>query len=267
MGERLSGDGVRGRRRAHPDGALSGPWDALDDAGLEMLLATALRGGHSDADAEQRAVAAFRVARDSGAHRARTRRRDDWRVREERRVGRPVKTTLGVLFASLTLGGVAVAAIGSAGSSSDNGDGRGDAHPSTVAPHRPRGESSQSSAGSGRPDHPATAQDAEAHCRAYEQVKSRGKALDSTAWHWLVSAAHGEDKVVAYCSEQLARATERSTPSHSAATDGTGNSDKDAAKTGEKSAKSDGSSQGSDGRGSTSGGQGGAGKGSGGKGK
>ena len=50
-----------------------------------------------------------------GAHRARTRRRDDWRPREHGRVRRSLRvTTLCCPLAGLTLGGVAYAAIGSA---------------------------------------------------------------------------------------------------------------------------------------------------------
>ncbi|MFD8200700.1 hypothetical protein ACFV2G_14210, partial [Streptomyces sp. NPDC059701] len=59
---------------------------------------------------------AFRAARDAGAHRAartaRIRRRDDWRPRDPRRARRSLRVTLSVLLASLTLGGVAYAAIG-----------------------------------------------------------------------------------------------------------------------------------------------------------
>ncbi|MFI6492290.1 hypothetical protein [Streptomyces sp. NPDC050564] len=208
MGERLSGDGVMGRRRVHPGGAVSGPRDARAAAALESVLAAVLRVGDLDPEAEQRAVAAFRTAHTAGAHRARTRRRDDWRPAAERRARRPAKMTFGVVFASLTLGGVAVAAIGSAGSSTDGaGAGRGTAHPSAVAPDRPGDAASSASGGPGATDGPATAQDTEAHCRAYEQVKDRGKALDATTWQRLVAAAGGKDKVAAYCSEQLARAT------------------------------------------------------------
>ncbi|WP_405812690.1 hypothetical protein OG241_00305 [Streptomyces sp. NBC_01390] len=207
MGERLSGDGVAGRRRAHPGDAATGPWDVRDAATLETVLAAALREGDLDPEAQQRAVAAYRTARGAGTHRARTRRRDDWRVPAERRAGRPVKTTFGVVFASLTLGGVAVAAIGSVGSSTDGpGPGRGTAHPSAAAPGRPGGET-PSSDGPAPTDGPASAQDSEAQCRAYEQVKDRGKALDATAWQQLVAAAGGKDKVAAYCSGQLAQAT------------------------------------------------------------
>jgi hypothetical protein len=51
---------------------------------LAGLLAAALRQGRRDddttGDGERKAIAAFLVARDSGAHKvARTRRRDDWR--------------------------------------------------------------------------------------------------------------------------------------------------------------------------------------------
>lgn len=209
MGERLSGDGVPGRRRVHPDDAVSGPWDRRDDTALETMLAAVLRGGVLTPDAEQRAVAAFRAARGAGAHRARTRRRDDWRLLAERRTGRPVKTTFAAVVASLALGGVAVAAIGSAGSSPDGaGADRKTPHPSVSAPARPGTEtSSASSGGVGPTDGSAAAQDTEAHCRAYEQVKARGKALDATAWQQLVATAGGEGKVAAYCAEQLARAT------------------------------------------------------------
>ncbi|MDX3758923.1 MULTISPECIES: hypothetical protein [Streptomyces] len=216
MGERQGGDGVLGRRRVHPGGAASDPWEVRDAATLETELGAVLLEGHLDPEAEQRALIAFRTAHDAGAHRARTRRRDDWRLPAERRARRPVKMTLGMVFAGLTLSGVAVAAIGSVGSSKDgDGAGRGTAHPSAVAPDQPGGEASSAPSGvPGPTDGPATAQDTEAHCRAYEQVKDRGKALDARAWQRLVTAAGGKDKVAAYCSEQLARAT--ATPSRTA---------------------------------------------------
>ncbi|MGW7423036.1 hypothetical protein ACWGJB_23825 [Streptomyces sp. NPDC054813] len=216
MGDRLSGDGVRGRRRGQP-GALSDHRDAGDDAALETALAAAVRAGDPVPQSEQRAVAEFRAARDAGAHRARTRRRDDWRPVAERRAGHPAKLTFGVVFASLALGGVAVAAIGSVGSSAEGaGDGRGTANPSAAAAsNRPSDAASPPSSGSPAPtDRPATAQDTEAHCRAYEQVQGHGKALGATAWQRLVAAAGGTDKVAAYCSDQLAQAPAK--PSRSA---------------------------------------------------
>lgn len=223
MGEQQNGGGTTGRRRVHPDGTGSGhaPGRAsghasgsnvtLDDAALEALLSAAvLRGHRADLDAEQRAVAAFRAARAAGAHRARTRRRDDWRPREPRRLALSVKTTLSLFLASLTLGGVAVAAIGSSGSSDASGGDKAGPTSSTSTPDRPSAEPSAASSGAGtgtgKPGRPSTAQDTEAKCRAYGQVEGRGQALDSTAWQRLVTAAGGEDKVAAYCAEQLARA-------------------------------------------------------------
>jgi hypothetical protein len=258
MGERLSGDGVPDRRRVHPGGAASDPWEVRDATTLETELSAVLLEGHLDPEAEQRALTAFRTARDAGAHQARTRRRDDWRLPAERRARRPVKMTLGVVFASLTLGGVAVAAIGSVGSSADgdgDGAGRGTAHPSAVAPDQPGGAASSAPSGvPGPTDRPATAQDTEAHCRAYEQVKDRGKALDARAWQRLVTAAGGKDKVAAYCSEQLAQAT--ATPSKtagngkagSAGTSGNGTSGNNTGGTGNAAGNGQGSGEKSSGK-------------------
>ncbi|MET8943338.1 hypothetical protein ABZX30_07060 [Streptomyces sp. NPDC004542] len=222
MGERLSGGGLPDRRRARPGGAGSGP-DVDDTGALETALAAALREGDPAPEGELRALAAFRTAGAAGAHRARTRRRDDWRRPAERRAGRSVKVTLGVVFAGLTLSGVAVAAIGSAGSSAKGaGDGRGTAHPSPAAPGRPGGTASPTAPDGRKPaDRPAAAQDTEAHCRAYEQVEGRGKALGATAWQRLVAAAGGKDEVAAYCAERLARAT--AGPGGTGGTGGTGN--------------------------------------------
>lgn len=234
MDERLSGDGVPG-----PGDAVSGPGDVRHDAALETVLAAALRAGDLDPEAERRAVAAFRDALGAGVHRARTRRRDDWRLPAERRAGRPVKATFGAVFASLALGGVAVAAIGSAGSSAESaGAGRSTAHPSVVAPVPPGGETSAASSGGlGTANGPVTAQDIEAHCRAYEQAKDRGKSLDATAWQRLVAVAGGEGEVAAYCSEQLARAT--AVPSRSG---DTGNPGKEAVDAGTGTAGNTGTS-------------------------
>ena len=177
------------------------------DPGLEALLAAAIRGPGTglDAGAEKRAVAAFRTARDAGAHRARTRRRDDWRPREQRRAARSLKTTLSVLCASLAVGGVAVAGIGSYGTP---GHGSADERkPRTSTPQSPAAEPSRTAAPA-QPDRPDTAKDTEAHCRAYEKGngKEQGKALDATAWQRLVAAAGGEGNVAAYCAQQLATA-------------------------------------------------------------
>ncbi|MFJ8106993.1 hypothetical protein [Streptomyces sp. NPDC096132] len=209
MGERLNDGGEPVRRHAHP--ARTTPAADTVDAELEALLADALRQVGSPAAAaagsegELRAVAAFRAARDAGEHRARTRRRDDWRPRTRRRTARSLRATLSVAVASLALGGVAFAAIGSATHDSD-------------AAERPKQSASASEGRSATPsltpspgtsadrDRPVTAQDTEAHCRAYQQVKGQGRALDSTAWQRLVTAAGGEENVEAYCAAQTASA-------------------------------------------------------------
>ncbi|GGY19830.1 hypothetical protein [Streptomyces djakartensis] len=220
MGDRLSRDAGTGLRRAHPGDAEPGPWDPRDDAALQAALATALLADDPGPEAEQRAVAAFRTARDAGTHRARTRHRDDWRPPAVRRGGRPVKATFAAVFTSIALGGVAVAAIGSVGSS-ENGTGGRTAHPSATAPAPPDAEASPSSSGSRGPgDDSSSAWDTEAHCRAYARVKDRGKTLDATAWQRLVAVAGGEDEVDAYCAERLVRPA--ATPSGPGDTDGSG---------------------------------------------
>ncbi|MEU0220799.1 hypothetical protein ABZ281_39755 [Streptomyces sp. NPDC006265] len=227
MGERQSDGGPSGRGSRH----------ALLDADVEALIVASLIRDGVDAEAEQRAVAAFRAARDAGVLRTRTRRRDDWRARERRRLGRSLKTTLSVLLASLTLGGVAVAAIGVAGSPEE---GTKDTPGRKPAPSSaPRDSSEQPSRDShspgpgSSPDRPAPAQDTEAHCRAYERVGRRGTAMEATSWQRLVAAAGGERNVTAYCAGQLEEPRSRSGGSGNsgsakddgapAAHDGTGN--------------------------------------------
>ncbi|RPF35802.1 hypothetical protein [Streptomyces sp. TLI_185] len=231
MGERQSDGSARGRRRVHPDGMAVGAESGPAGPALELLLAAAIRETALDAEGEQRAVAAFRAARDAGVHQARTRRRDDWRPREQRRTRRSLKATLTMALASLTLGGVAVAAIGSVHSSDEDHDNRQQPGPSATAPDTSAGQASQGASGTpGRADpsdRPSTAQDTEAHCRAYQAVKGHGKAMDATVWQRLIEAAGGEQKVAAYCAEQLAQAGSGSKPARSGSTkkpDDAGNS-------------------------------------------
>ncbi|MFD4503274.1 hypothetical protein [Streptomyces sp. NPDC058457] len=81
MGERHGHDADRDRRHT-VRGPGSGPAGPL----LEALFAAAIREDDVDTEGERRAMAAFRTARDTCAHRARPRRRDDWR---------PARTTAG----------------------------------------------------------------------------------------------------------------------------------------------------------------------------
>lgn len=206
MGERTSGGGDAHRRHAHP--ARCAP-DTDGHPQVEALLTRALRHPDVAPERERQAVAAFRAAREAGAHRARTRRRDDWRPRAQRHTVRSLRATLSVVLASLALGGVAVAAIGSSGSSQGSADDGAPRTPSASAPDDRRAGpaptvTSGTSAGQ---DRPPSAQDTEAQCRAYDQVAGRGKALDATAWQRLLAAAGGEENVTAYCAAHTASAT------------------------------------------------------------
>ncbi|MFI5683637.1 hypothetical protein [Streptomyces sp. NPDC051636] len=207
MGERHSGGGLPGRRGVHPDGRTH---PDPDGSGLAELLGAALRETVVDAEAEHRAVAAFRTAREAGARRARTRQRDDWRPRERGLVRRSLKATVAMLLASLTVGGVAIAAIGTSGSPGTAHGDPGRTVPSARATRspavRPSSPAAPSVSGPASADRPATAKDTLAHCRAYESVKDHGKALDATAWQRLVTAAGGEADVASYCAEQVAAA-------------------------------------------------------------
>ncbi|WP_405920048.1 hypothetical protein [Streptomyces longwoodensis] len=216
MGERQDDRGAAdGRRRCvHPGATASGAPGTGDRAGLEELLALVLRGpGTGPAgDGEQRAVAAFRAARDAGAHRARTRRRDDWRQQGQRRTARSLRATLTVAVASLALGGVAVAAIGTVGSSGDDISGaRPTARPSASAAAsggHPTAEPAGPASAPVLPARPATAKDTAARCRAYEKTGGEGgKTMAATAWQRLVAAAGGEDRVTAYCAHVTATAS------------------------------------------------------------
>ncbi|KAB1988627.1 hypothetical protein [Streptomyces triticiradicis] len=205
------------------DGAPPGPGVAppAEPGGgrppLEELLAAAMRGRADDTAARTRAVAAFRAARDGGAHTARTRRRDDWRPKERRRPSRSLRAALAVLLAGLTLGGVAVAAIGPVSRDDTGHRDRVAVRPSDGVPDRSPGSPPPTRPGSPPPTRPGSPaapavrpprdRDTEAHCRAYASVRDRGGALDSRAWRRLVTAAGGEDEVEAFCARRLAAST------------------------------------------------------------
>ncbi|QHA06426.1 hypothetical protein GQF42_26880 [Streptomyces broussonetiae] len=140
-------------------------------SGFGAWFGAALRADGVDPEAERRAVAAFRAARAApspGARRVRARRRDDWRPAAPRRARLTLRGTLSVALASVALGGVAVAAIGTTGSGADAG--RGAVHParpSVSAPYRPAPAAGSVTPGpSGlfvRPRRPAAARDAPTH--------------------------------------------------------------------------------------------------------
>lgn len=186
-----------------------------------------------DPDAAEQAMTAFRAARDAGAHAdARPRRRDDWRPKLQHGSARSLKAAVAALVASVTLGGVAMAA----GALPDPFVGEGDDKPtpgpsrSSSAKQSPAGPdikreqgpepgpgaSQHASTGgpargkSGEHDlanAPAPAQNAEALCRAYEKVIGHGKAMDSAAWSRLEAAAGGTRNVAPYCAKLLTAPT------------------------------------------------------------
>ncbi|QGV78923.1 hypothetical protein [Streptomyces ficellus] len=98
-----------------------------DTAVRAALLAALVPGGEADPAGEERAVAAFRAARDEGRH-AGARglgRQGDWRPGRERRRRRSLRAGAMGLAATVLLGGVAVAAQSGAIRSPFGGGGGG----------------------------------------------------------------------------------------------------------------------------------------------
>ncbi|GGX38985.1 hypothetical protein GCM10010515_01620 [Streptomyces fructofermentans] len=211
MSGRQAGDGRPDRPARHPAegaGASGSPAGGGGSRGRVAPTGAPSRGAVLDPEAEGRALAAFRSARDAGAHRAaRTRRRDDWRPAGERRSRWSLRAALVTLAAGATLGGVAFASIGpggaAAGDTRERGADRDTRRPSSSAPAQAGPTSVPApltASPSGAPDERRpTAGDTAAHCRAYSSVEGRGRALDSTAWRRLVRAAGGEEHVEEFC--------------------------------------------------------------------
>lgn len=177
-------------------------------AGIEALLAGALIEEGVDAGSEQRAVAAFREAREAGAHRTRTRRRDDWRPREPGLGRFSVRLTLSVLVAGLGLGGVAVAGMGATGTATDGSRQGGTRSPVPAVTSTPSdgpsegliGEPSAARSPAAGPDagslpavpeHALRSEDAAARCRASEKVGGRGEEPEQADRKRLSAAAGG----------------------------------------------------------------------------
>ncbi|MFD9089265.1 hypothetical protein ACFVZ0_21135 [Streptomyces prasinus] len=185
-------------------------------ADVEALLAGALIEEGVDAGSEQRAVAAFREAREAGAHRTRTRRRDDWRPRGPGLGRFSVRLTLSVLVAGLGLGGVAVAGMGATGTATDGSRQGGTRSPVPAVTSTPSGSPSEGSpdgpsegligepsaarspaAGPGAGSLPAVperalrSEDAAARCRASEKAGGRGEEPEQADRKRLSAAAGG----------------------------------------------------------------------------
>lgn len=153
---------------------------------------------------EQGAIAAFRGARTVGDQALRTRRRDDWRPRTQKQ--RWVRGGAVALATSTLFGGIAFASIGVVDRHQPNTPDTGTSHSTRQPPsHTPRDQTPAPAEPSAEPtepaEHPDTAKNVQAHCRAYEQIKNRGNAVNATAWQRLVEAAGGKEHVAAYCAQ------------------------------------------------------------------
>ncbi|UUN28763.1 hypothetical protein [Streptomyces sp. FIT100] len=191
---------------------------------LEALLEAARRGGGTPAPAAQeRALAAFRAARDEGRHTApvpwwRRRRRDDWRPASVRRARSALVKGLlaGVVVGAV--GGVAVAA-GSGVIPTPFGDGNepgaprsssaapGGTRQGEPAPERepgiPAGSTAPPAGGVG-PSLPGAAAGDAAQCRVYlAALDRRGVPPTGQSTERLEAAAGGPQGVRTYCEHLL----------------------------------------------------------------
>jgi hypothetical protein len=202
---------------------------------IEEVLAAALRGEAITQDCQEQALSAFRTARDAGALNARPRRRDDWRPRRPRWFSsRPWRATAGAFLASLTLGGVALAAFGPSRTLTEHDTDqavhpRKNAGPSEPGPDEPTlpqvvplpspalsqsvSPSPQGTSRSTAPERPPQAKNTEAHCRAYKGAKNHDRALNAPTWQRLADAAGGEQHIQAFCAALLSGSpSQRPTP-------------------------------------------------------
>ncbi|MFF8379439.1 hypothetical protein ACF07V_25295 [Streptomyces sp. NPDC015661] len=194
-------------------------WDSQAGELLRAALSAEPGAGADVVTAgESGARAAFRAARDSGLHAApAVREADDWTpvVGTRRASRRPLKALVVTLAASVTLGGVAVAAgglpgnlLGTPAPSSEPQPTRSLPHPASAPADAGGKDAATRSAPPGTPaplrpekdppELPGRGQDG--LCRALEKGGwDSGKASKSAAWQRLVAAAGGEELVPEYC--------------------------------------------------------------------
>lgn len=198
-----------------PRGAMK-PEQQTPTPTLEDLLAAAARPMPSSAEAEARALAAFRAARDEGASAAPTKPEDDWRSKNPAVGRRGIRVGIGALVGGVMLGGVAMAAgaiptpFGEPPlkpAPTPSASSRQAVNPGEPEPPSTTGPGSRTPG-----ERPPTAKDDVAHCRAYESTEGRGGALDGTAWQRLEDAAGGPDAVAAYCARLLSEQPVRASP-------------------------------------------------------
>ncbi|WP_157839079.1 hypothetical protein [Streptomyces flavidovirens] len=234
---------ARPRRRT---GADARDREAVDEEvatpEVEALLAAVRRSAPGPGGAnEEAALAAYREARDAGAHALperwwQARRRDDWRPSRRRRGALPARAAFASVAATVTLGGVALAAGtgaipapfgigggGSVGPSAASTAARTGAPPTPGAARESAAEGTVrlpstgvTRSGSARP---TRAQDDVAYCVAY--LASNGRSLSgrgAASERLTAEAADAGLTVEAYC-EDVVAAEERQP---GAGTDGKG---------------------------------------------
>lgn len=242
--------GRLGRRRAEELLDGSGSWprpeaaEGADDvAPLARLLAAAAEppaGSTAGSEARQeKALAAFRAAREAGDHAETVRRQDDWsRRRADAKApksrwpqpgrllpgGRSARAVLGTVVAAMALCGVAVAA-GTGVLSVPPGlvvPGAGapglPTAPTGIVTSVPSGPYSHSTPGSGGaptadgdPREAAT-RGSEALCRAYERAEGAGHVPDVDTLVRLAHLAGDDETVSAYCERLGAKPSEAGNP-------------------------------------------------------
>lgn len=230
---------ARARRRAETAETGTGDREAAREEPatpeVEALLAAVRRPApRRGEESAQAALAAYREARDSGVHALpgrwwRARGRDDWRPSRRRRGALPVRAAFASAAATVTLGGMALAAGtgaipgpfgtgGSGGSASGGGAGTGTAGTYSNAPTVPgteRGSAGDTAGGAARRPsadvtRPATARPPRArgdveYCAAYLASDGRGTASrhgEPSELPTAAAAAAGQS-VEAYCEDVL----------------------------------------------------------------
>ncbi|GGT49487.1 hypothetical protein GCM10010271_62160 [Streptomyces kurssanovii] len=199
---------------------------------LDELLAAAARPAPVAPHAEENALAAFRAARDEGALELPTRPEDDWRPAETRTRVPWIRAGAGALVAGVMLGGFAMAAGAIPSPFADPPADKPRPAPRVFpsgAEERSTGATPPATVPAvpaatvpGAHEHPPTAKDLTAHCRAYEAAAAAGRnhgkpgggnanggkadgreaeggADERAVSERLAAVAGGPDQVEAYC--------------------------------------------------------------------
>ncbi|GHJ35945.1 hypothetical protein [Streptomyces sp. TS71-3] len=173
---------------------------------IEALLAAVQRPQEIDPEAEQRAVAAFRLAKLDAGKPDRSRHLDDWRPARLLGFGGAWRAALAALVATCALGGAAYATFFALPARHVDGPGpasRPSSSTSAGLSHPSASPDEQDPDGpDGTPGGPPSAQvpaHERARCRAYLKDPARAAAKHPDDYRELVRAAGGERNLRAYC--------------------------------------------------------------------